>query len=157
MVTPHFPAPLSQSPAMSSTTSQMYAGAVLESGTRFYAGSKLTGVGMCITIRQPIRGALLPGIHHQRILISNQSPHISCHSPLMQRIKLLSPHSLTFSTMEGSPLLTTTPPHLLASSEITCNTWRGRFLNAWAFGGDPCDVNVALALTTDAFLLEIQR
>ena len=42
-----FPTPLSQSPAMSSTTSWTYAWPAPESGTKFYA---LTGVGTCITL-----------------------------------------------------------------------------------------------------------
>jgi len=62
MVMPHFPAPLSQSPATSSTTSWTYARPALESGTRFYARSTLTGVGMCITTGWPIQGTLLPGM-----------------------------------------------------------------------------------------------
>ena len=57
--------------------------------------------------------------HYLRICISNQHPHIFCHSPPMQGIKLLPPHG---PTMEGSPSLTTTLPNLPALSGITCNT-----------------------------------
>ena len=33
--------------------------------------------------------------------------------------------------------------------------WCGHFLNAWPFGGNACDINATLVMTTDAFMLEI--
>ena len=57
MVTSYSP---SQSPATSCMGTWKYAAAA-QSDTSFYAGSKLTGVGMCITPGQSIRAALLPG------------------------------------------------------------------------------------------------